>query len=89
MTSPPNYWNGCNPRAALWDGRGIYSNGQVDLVWIIAVDRQRLVVDAGYAPTSSASDIGKLTSIVSSLELTGTAEPAPRNRHRSSKHIWA
>lgn len=74
LTSPRDYWSRCNPQAALWDGRGIYSNGQVDLVWILDVDGQRLVVDAGYGPTSSASDIDNLTSMVASLEFTGNAE---------------
>jgi hypothetical protein len=61
----------CDQYPGLWNdpgGRGIYGPGQVDLVWILDVDGQRLVVDAAYGPESSASDIDKLTSMVESLK---------------------
>jgi hypothetical protein len=60
----------CDPQTGLWGdpgGRGIYNDGQVDLVWILDVDGQRVVVNAAYTPKSSASDIDKLTSMVESL----------------------
>jgi hypothetical protein len=68
----------CGPEAGLWGGpdgrRGIYSDGQVDLVWILDVDGQRLVVNAAYTPKSSASDIDKLTSMVESLEFVAAVQ---------------
>jgi len=38
------------------------------------VDGQLILVNAAYGPTSSASDIDKLTSMVESLEFPGNAE---------------
>jgi hypothetical protein len=64
----------CEQTGEIWDDRGIYNVGQVDLVWILDVDGQRLVVNAAYTPKSSASDIDKLTSMVKSLTLVGNAE---------------
>ena len=60
----------CDPESGLWNdpgGRGI-SVGQVDRVWILDVDGQRLVVDAAYSARSTASDRDDLTSMVESLE---------------------
>ncbi len=58
----------CDPPPGISPERGIYGDGQIDLLWILDVDGQRLVVDAGYSPKSTTSDIGKLTSMVESLE---------------------
>jgi hypothetical protein len=58
----------CDQNRGLWRGRGIYSDGQVDLVWILDVDGRRIVVNAAHAPTSTASERGQLTSMVKSLE---------------------
>jgi hypothetical protein len=61
----------CKQTGHLWGnpgGRGIYNDGQVDLVWILDVDGQRLVVNAAYTPKTPASDVDKLTSMVESLE---------------------
>ena len=66
-----------DPDPGLWGdpgGRGIYNDGQVDLVWILDVDGQRLVVNASYTPKSSASDIDKVTSMVESLEFVPAAQ---------------
>lgn len=66
----------CVKVADLWGdpgGRGIYSDGQVDLVWILDVDGRRLVVNAAYSAESSPSDIDKLASMVESLEFVGTS----------------
>ena len=49
-------------------GRGIYGDGQVDLVWILDLDGQRIVVDASYSARSTRSDIDKLKSMVGSLQ---------------------
>lgn len=78
VTSPDDIGR-CDPDAALWrdpagGGREIYNDGQVDLVWILDVDGQRLVVNAAYTPKSSASDIDKLTSMAESLKFTENAE---------------
>jgi hypothetical protein len=62
----------CDPGPELWadpGGRGIYGDNQVDEVWILDVDGQRLVVDASYGPTATASEIDELTSMVDSMEL--------------------
>jgi hypothetical protein len=67
----------CTKYPGLWrePERGIYNDGQVDLVWILDVDGQRLVVNAAYTPKSTASDIDKLTSMVESLEFDEAAHP--------------
>jgi hypothetical protein len=54
--------------------RGIYNDGQVDLVWILDADGQRLVVNAAYTPKSTAADIDKLSSMVESLKFIESAE---------------
>lgn len=74
LTSPRDYWSRCNPEAALWHGRGIYNNGQVDMVWILDVRGQRIVVDAAYTPRSSPADIDKLNSMAKSLKFTATVK---------------
>jgi hypothetical protein len=64
----PGDLDACPGALGLWDGRGIYSDGQVDMLWILDVDGQRLVVDASYAKAaSSAAEIKALTSMVESL----------------------
>jgi hypothetical protein len=55
--------------------RGIYSDDQVDRVWILDVDGQRRVVNAAYGPRSTAAERDKLTSMVRSLKF----EPATRD----------
>jgi hypothetical protein len=57
----------CDKYPTLWDGRGIYGDDQVDRVWIVDVDGQRVVVNTAYGPTSTASEREKLTSMVKSL----------------------
>lgn len=71
LTSPQDLRT-CGPEPGLWasgptGGRGIYGDGQVDLVWILDPDGQRILVDASYSPSSTASDIDKLNSMVESL----------------------
>lgn len=58
----------CGQNPGLWGGRGIYGDGQIDLVWILDVDGQRLVVNASYGPSSTALERKQLTSMVDSLE---------------------
>ena len=75
----PRHMSRCrDPKAGLWTsgdgGRGIYNDGQVDLVWILDADGQRIVVNAAYSAGSTASDIRKLTSMVDSLTFAGTRE---------------
>jgi hypothetical protein len=63
--------------ADLWGepgGCGIHYDGQVDLVWILDFDGQRLVVNAANTAMSTASDIDKLTSMVESLEFVPAAQ---------------
>ncbi|MEO8424357.1 MAG: hypothetical protein ABI595_10690 [Actinomycetota bacterium] len=47
--------------------------GQIDRLWVLDVDGQRLVVDATYAPGTSEADRDELTQIVKSLRV---ADPA-------------
>jgi hypothetical protein len=67
----PRELSRCSVAPQLWrnpGGRGIYGDDQVDRVWILDVDGQRLVVDASFSrPNATASDIDKLTSMVDSL----------------------
>jgi hypothetical protein len=61
----------CDQTPRLWGDpgeRGIYSDDQIDLVWILDVDGQRLVVNAAHGPTATTSEIDNLTSMVMSLE---------------------
>jgi hypothetical protein len=71
----PRDLSGCGKYPGLWRDpeRPIYGGGQVDQVWILDVDGQRLVADASYAPTSSASERDHLTSMVNSLEFVPAA----------------
>lgn len=74
--SSPRDLGRCDEEAGLWNdpgGRGIYGAGQVDRVWILDVDGQRLVVDAAYSARSTASDRNDLTAMVESLELVAAA----------------
>jgi hypothetical protein len=75
----PRHMSRCrDPKAGLWTsgdgGRGIYNDGQVDLVWILDADGQRIVVNAAYSAGSTASDIHKLTAMVESLEFVPAAQ---------------
>ncbi|MBA2559533.1 MAG: hypothetical protein H0V07_06520 [Propionibacteriales bacterium] len=67
----------CDPNPGLWGdpgGRGIYSDNQIDQVWILDVDGQRLVVNASYGPTATTSEIDELTSMVKSLEFVSAGQ---------------
>jgi hypothetical protein len=75
----PRHMSRCrDPEAGLWTsgdgGRGIYNDGQVDLVWILNADGQRIVVNAAYSAGSTASDIHTLTAMVESLEFVAAAQ---------------
>jgi hypothetical protein len=68
----------CGKDPALWGdpgGRGIYSDHQIDRLWILDVDGQRLVVNAAHGPSATTSEIDELTSMVKSLEFV---EPPQR-----------
>ena len=47
--------------------------GQVDMLWILDVDGQRLVVDATYPPDTTHADRAELMSVVGSLRFTDQA----------------
>ena len=68
MTGPRDISKCVEFPAGPFDGRGIYGDSQVDRLWILDVDGQRLVVDASHAETSPASDNDKLTAMVNTLE---------------------
>jgi hypothetical protein len=78
LASPRRMSRCRDPKAGLWTsgdgGRGIYNDGQVDLVWILNADGQRIVVNAAYSAGSTAADIRKLTSMVDSLKFARTRE---------------
>ena len=78
LASPRQMSRCRDPKAGLWTsgdgGRGIYNGGQVDLVWILDADGQRILVNAAYSAESTAADIRKLTSMVESLKFAGTRE---------------
>lgn len=44
--------------------------GQVDMLWVLDVDGQRLLVDATYSPGTTGADRAELASIVESLRFT-------------------
>ena len=58
----------CDEGRGLTHERGIYSDNQVDRLWILDVAGQRLVVDASYGPTATAAEVEALDAMVSSLE---------------------
>jgi hypothetical protein len=65
----------CRQTGLLWGdpgGRCICSPGQVDRVWILDVDGQRLVVDAAYSVNSTAADRDKLSSMIESFAFVPT-----------------
>ncbi len=67
----------CDQDPGLWGdpgSRGIYSDGQIDNLWILDVDGQRLVVNAAYGPTATTSEIDELTSMVKSLEFVSAGQ---------------
>lgn len=71
LAGPPDM-SRCDRDPGLWGApgeRGIYSDNQIDRLWILDRDGQRLVVDAAHGPTSTASERDKLTSMVESLDL--------------------
>ena len=67
MTGPRDTSKCIKVPAGPWEGRNFYDDNQVERVWILDVDGQRLVVDAAHAAESPASDNEKLTSMVNSL----------------------
>lgn len=75
LTGPPSL-DPCDAYPGLWRDpgeRGIYGGGQVDLLWILDVEGQRIVVDASYSkPNSSAAEIDKVTTMAESLKLAPT-----------------
>ncbi|MCW2636376.1 MAG: hypothetical protein JWQ99_2743 [Blastococcus sp.] len=58
---------------SLWPGRAErYQDvlGQVDMVWIVDVDGQRLVFDAAHLPDASADEVAELEEMVSTATFT-------------------
>ena len=66
----PRDLSDCGNHPGLWrqPERGIYGKRQVDRVWILDVDGQRLAVDASYGPGATAVERDQLTSMVHSLK---------------------
>jgi hypothetical protein len=61
----------CDDNPALWRApeRPIYVDGQVDRVWVLEAEGERLVVDASYARTSTAQEREALDAMVESLRI--------------------
>lgn len=49
----------------LWEGRWQEVPGQVDLLWILDVDGQRITVDASHAPGAGPQEVAELIDMVS------------------------
>jgi hypothetical protein len=56
-----------------WPGRFHQGPGQVDEVWILDVEGERLVIDAWWFPQTSADERVKVIDIVESIRI----HPAP------------
>jgi hypothetical protein len=62
----------------LWPGRAQrYQEilGQVDMVWIIDVDGQRLVFDAAHDPNASPDEVAELEEMVTTATFTPAEGP--------------
>ena len=73
----PSDLGACDAAPGLWTdpgGRGLFSDEQVDHLWILDGDGQRLVVDASYGPTATADERDALTAMVDSLHFVAPAE---------------
>lgn len=66
----------CGKYPGLWRDpeRGIYGDGQVDRVWILDVDGQRVAVNASYGPRATAVEQDNLTSMVESIKFVAAAQ---------------
>ena len=65
-----------------WDGHGTGERyqqmaGQVDRLWVLDVNGQRLVVDATYAPDTSQAQRDELGQVATSLRFNAPAAPRP------------
>ena len=56
----------------MWPGRWQSAPGQVDMVWIVDVEGQRIVFDASHGPDASSEEVAELRDMVT----TATFEPA-------------
>lgn len=59
----------CDDDPSLTNSRGIYTDRQVDKIWILNADGQRLVVDASYGPTATTREVEALGAMVKSFKL--------------------
>jgi len=64
----------CRPEGYfyMWPGRVQQFPGQVDMVWIVDVEGQRIVFDASHGPDASSEEVAELRDMVT----TATFEPA-------------
>jgi hypothetical protein len=62
-------------RYYLWDGRWQEDPGQVDMLWILDVDGERIVIDASHGPDATPSDVQELEDIIRAVTFTA----APRS----------
>ena len=57
-------WTGLS---ATGDANAHHTPGQVDVVYMVDVDRRALVIDASHMPATSASDLAELEAILASM----------------------
>jgi hypothetical protein len=57
-------WTGSS---ATGDANAHHSPGQIDVVYMVDVDRSALVIDASHMPATSASDLAELEAILASM----------------------
>jgi hypothetical protein len=58
-------WNGWGTTGA--DANAHHTPGQIDVVYMVDVDRRALVIDASYKPATSPSDLAELEAILASM----------------------
>jgi hypothetical protein len=51
-------------------GNSHHAAGQVDLVYVVDVDRRALIIDVSHMPGSSAEDLAELDAIVASMRIS-------------------
>jgi hypothetical protein len=59
----------------LWPGRWQEHPGQVDMVWIVDVEGQRIIFDASHEPTASPAEVAELKDMVTSASFAAREGP--------------
>jgi hypothetical protein len=67
-------------RFSLWEGRWQQSPGQVNKLWILDVDGDRLVVDAAHGPDVSPEAVQEMDDMVDGITFTAVRPPGTPSR---------